>query len=330
MALLSGKDASAFDATLDLALDTARLDRYCPFSRFRFRLGGGVALPGHPQSFRERNSGLPTRGGQHLIQKGDLAKAREQLSEVLKLSPKDPNALNLMGVIEAQEGNYRAAEADFQKALGAAPRLTGAYLNLGHLYQEQAAKDPQAMKKGLETYRRLLRYEPENVEAHYQTAYLLMRLGSFHPSLEHLARLPPAAQARAQALSLKCADYSGLQDRAQADAAGDELAQSADLSEADVTSIAPLLKKHQREDLEIKLLGALEERNLASPGSLFQLGRSAREAGELPASPRRAGKGRAARPRLRSPADRAGAGGGETEREQSRTRLPGSRARFAA
>lgn len=219
---------------------------------------------------------------QQLIEKGDLAKAREQLSEVLKTSPKDPNALNLMGVIEAQEGNYPAAETDFQKALAAAPRLTGAYLNLGHLYQEQAAKDPLAMKKGLETYRRLLRYDPENVEAHYQTAYLLTRLGSFQPSLEHLARLPPAAQARAQALALKCADYSGLQDRAQADGVAEELAQSGDLSEADVTSIAPLLEKHQREDLEIKLLGALEERNLASPGSLFQLGVLLEKQGNYP------------------------------------------------
>ena len=110
------------------------------------------------------------------------------------------------------------------------------------------------------------------MEANYQAAYLLTRLGSFQPSLEHLARLPSAAQARAQALALKCADYSGLQDRAQADSAADELAQSADLSEADVTSIAPFLEKHQREDLEAKLLGALDERNRASSPALFRLG----------------------------------------------------------
>src|SRR2546430_17736223 len=103
---------------------------------------------------------------------------------------------------------------------------------LGRLYQENAAKDSRALEKGLEVYRRLLDFEPGNVEARYQSAVLLGRLGSFQASLDHLSRLPAEDQQRAQALSVRCADYAGLGETARAEDAAARLLAREDLAEA--------------------------------------------------------------------------------------------------
>jgi hypothetical protein len=50
-------------------------------------------------------------------------------------------------------------------------KLVGAHLNLGHLYQENSILDPEALKKGVTAYERILRFDPTNVEANYQGAY---------------------------------------------------------------------------------------------------------------------------------------------------------------
>ena len=52
--------------------------------------------------------------------------------------PGDPRIYNLLGVIDAQENDFAAAESSFQRAIQLDPRFTGAYLNLGRLYQENA------------------------------------------------------------------------------------------------------------------------------------------------------------------------------------------------
>src|SRR5208337_4653498 len=208
---------------------------------------------------------------QQLLEKGDFTTARRRLMQALKEFPNEATLYNFMGVVEVDSGNYRTAELDFQTAVEKSPRLTGAYLNLGHLYQEHTGKIPQAVKKALGTYQQLLKFEPDNLEANYQSAFLLQAQGSFNSSLEHLARLPADAQGRSQALAVRCADYVALGERGQADLTAQELAQRGDLLEADVTSILPVLEKHHRPDLEIKLLAAVAERNLASPFALYKL-----------------------------------------------------------
>src|SRR5947208_5073772 len=215
---------------------------------------------------------------QHLIERRDLAAARSELTGALGAYPRDPGLRNLLGVVEAQQGDYRKAEADFKIAIAAGARFTGAYLNLGRLYQENAAKDPHALEKGLEIYRRLPDFEPGNVEATYQSAVLLGRLGSFQASLDQLSRLPAEDQQRAQALSLRCADYAGLGETARAEGAAARLLAREDMAEADVVSILPVLESHKRDDLarrddlEKRLLEGLAERKLASPGTLSRLG----------------------------------------------------------
>src|SRR5262245_14880613 len=147
---------------------------------------------------------------QQLFSQGDFGGARKLLDEASKRFPADAGFDNLQGIIEAQEGNYAASERSFRRAVTRDRKFTSAYLNLGRLYQEHSADDPQALTKALEIYRRVLQYEPANAEANYQSAALLMRKGAYQSSLDHLARLPAKIQENAQVLSVSCADYAGL------------------------------------------------------------------------------------------------------------------------
>jgi Flp pilus assembly protein TadD len=207
---------------------------------------------------------------QQSIQAGDLRGARSELQQVLTRLPGEPRIYNLLGVIDAQEKHFGAAETNFRRAIQLAPRFTGAYLNLGRLYQERANQQG-LVEKALDVYRKLLEFEPDHVEANYQAAWLFNRLGQFGPSLEHLERLPAQAQQRAPALALRGVDNVALGRRALAEAALKQLAAAGDLTEADVLPILPVLHEHHADDLATRLLETLAQRGLGSNISLQAL-----------------------------------------------------------
>jgi tetratricopeptide (TPR) repeat protein len=141
--------------------------------------------------------------------------------------------------------------------------FTGAYLNLGRLYQEHIDEGGRA-EKALEVYEKLLAFEPRHVEANYQAASLLLRLGKYSASLMHLDRLPPDARQNAAALALSCSDQAALSRRQQAEAACEQLSGAKDLTEADILPILPVLHDHSADDLATRLLETLVRRGLIS------------------------------------------------------------------
>jgi tetratricopeptide (TPR) repeat protein len=226
----------------------------------------GVAVSGQPQdSVGQQLSTILQR-----IQSSDLSTARSELERMAARTPTDARVLNLLGVVNARENNIPAAESEFQKAIEASPRFSGAYLNLGRLLQEHADR-PQALERALAAYVKLLEFEPDNVEANYQAAWVANRLGSFDASLHHLGRLPASAQTRAAALAIRCADYAGLGRSADAQKTATELAAAPDLSEAAILPMLSILVQHHSEGVAAELLEALAARWLASPDSLRRL-----------------------------------------------------------
>lgn len=219
-----------------------------------------------------------------MIQAGELADARSHLVEILSATPNDPVALNLLGVVDAQEGQFRAAEQCYRKAIAAAPAFVGAYLNLGRLYQENERRDPKALKESLAAYEAALKIDPSNLEANYQAAFVSWRAGLFQPSLDRVSRLPEAARQRPQALALTCADHAGMKNTRLAREACDRLLQQPDLAEADVITVVPALLAQRQNDLVIRLLAGLDVRGLASPKTLHQLGLLYEQHGELKAA----------------------------------------------
>src|SRR5215813_10923325 len=65
---------------------------------------------------------------QQLIQNHDLQKARLKLTETAKLYPTDADFDNLLSIVEAQQGDYNAAEKSFRRAITKTPRFTETYL----------------------------------------------------------------------------------------------------------------------------------------------------------------------------------------------------------
>jgi tetratricopeptide (TPR) repeat protein len=219
---------------------------------------------------------------QQLIEARAFNSAHSELAEALKRHPEDEGFENLLGIVEAQEGNYAAAEASFQSAVAKSPNFTGAYLNLGRLYQEHAQKDPEALLKALDVYGRVLAYEPGNSEAHYQSASLLLRQHKYQESLNHLSLLPSEFAGTARVLAIQCNDYAGLQNFSETTNTALRLAASPDRSELDVQQALLGLMPANRDDLIIPLLESLRKRQPLSSESLETLGLAYNRANRLP------------------------------------------------
>jgi len=220
----------------------------------------------------EGSAALEAERIKQLVEQGDVTGAQKALAEALKQFPHEASLHNLQGALEAQQGHHAAAELSFKKAIEESPHYIGPYLNLGRLYQESVPWDSDAPTKALNVYERLLKLDPENVEGNYQSAFLLLKEGAHQTSLQRLAHLPRTDQERAQALAIRCGDYTGLGRHSEAATIVVRMLHSADLHEADVLSILPTLTSHRADDLALRLLQGLDERHLASFDSLQALG----------------------------------------------------------
>ena len=219
---------------------------------------------------------------QQLIRDHHLEDAERQLADAAKHYPADSGFDNLAGIVEAQRGKYAEAEEYFRQAIRRAPKFTGAYLNLGRLYQENIAADPQARRKALDAYERVLEYEPANAEANYQSAVLFLQQGNYQQSIGHILRLSAEVQASAQSLSILCADYAGLGNREGAQDAAARLMATSEFSEADAQQTLAALIPGGSDDLVVALLENLQSRRPLSPALLEILGMAYERAHRLP------------------------------------------------
>ncbi len=208
---------------------------------------------------------------QDKIAAGDLAGARTQLTVALKEHPAAGGLWNLLGIVEAQQGNTQAAQSDFEHALRLSPQIVGAHLNLARVYKMRSEQEPALIAKAVAQYQAALKLDPAQTEARFQLAVLLEWRGSFADSLEELARLPEAERSRARVLALECAGNAGLSHDDQALRAADLLAAAPDLQEADVFAALPALEKRGRDSIEVRLIEAARERKIAGPELLMHL-----------------------------------------------------------
>ena len=88
------------------------------------------------------------------------AEAQQLLTKILALDPHEARAIELMGVLDAQQGNLQDAEKQFRDALGIDPTLTAAHVNLGFLLVQTSR--PEA---ALNQFEQALEEEPTNAGA---------------------------------------------------------------------------------------------------------------------------------------------------------------------
>ena len=95
-----------------------------------------------------------------LIQNNRLPEAEKELNAILRVSPENPVAANLLGTIRAKQNRLVEAEALFLRALKKDDKFTGARMNLVYLYLLKRAPD-----KAILQLNEVLTVEPDNLNA---------------------------------------------------------------------------------------------------------------------------------------------------------------------
>ncbi len=91
---------------------------------------------------------------------GNLDKADGELQEILQKNPEDYRAMNLLGMIRAQQHRDAEAEQLFQRVIEHQPAMASAHVNLGLLYA-QTSRQPDAIAQ----FEEALRIEPGRKDA---------------------------------------------------------------------------------------------------------------------------------------------------------------------
>jgi tetratricopeptide (TPR) repeat protein len=209
---------------------------------------------------------------QQFISNNDFDHATQLLNKLSSEYPAYAGIYNLRGIVAVREGNTRLAEDSFVKAVRLSPRFTPAYLNLGRLYQEASAADPEAEQKALNAYRHVLSYDTQNSEARYQSAFLLMHQGAYRQSLDQLAPMGAEAKRSGLVLSVTAADNAMLGFRKLTSEAVCLWTSQPSLAALDVQQALPYLARGKRFDLIIKLLERLQTQGPMPPDLLNSLG----------------------------------------------------------
>jgi Flp pilus assembly protein TadD len=116
-----------------------------------------------------------------LIRDNRIAEAEQQLNYILKASPNDAGALNLLGTVRAKQGRFNEAETLFARAIRIDNEMVGARMNLAYLYLLKGAPEKTALE-----LKEVLRLDPNNTDASYRLAWLLISQGRFDECISFL------------------------------------------------------------------------------------------------------------------------------------------------
>lgn len=104
-----------------------------------------------------------------LIFENRLDEAEKQLESLLRVAPNTAAALDLLGTVRAKQGRLDEAGTLFTRAIRADNQLIGAHLNLAYLYLLKGMPEKTALELN-----EVLRLDPENADASYKLAWLLL------------------------------------------------------------------------------------------------------------------------------------------------------------
>ena len=218
---------------------------------------------------------------QQQIEAGNFDRARTMIVAAGDRYPHDGGLADLLGVIEAEQGNNTEARKHFSAAIKYDPRLSSAYMNLSLLDMLTAATDPAMRSEALALSEKAAQLDPRNDEANYQIAMIFVWEEKYPLSLSALKKLSPHAQSQVGAQALLCVDQALLGSRNDADGAANTLAANSDLTEQDADTCLPALLKARRADLIAVIFSASNARQPLSASGLSTLGLAEEAGGKL-------------------------------------------------
>ena len=195
-----------------------------------------------------------------LINDNRIEEAERELSRVLKLRPNDPTALNLMGTIRARQGKMNEAEDLFTRAVSIDNRMVGARMNLAYLYLLKGAPD----KSGLQL-QEVLRVEPQNADASYRLAWLMLSQGRYDECIRVVGEAKQYGPPKAPILAVL----------------GDALLKKGDVDGAEKSYLLALAEQDKNGDAILGLALVAHSRGNASETILY-LGRARSVIGDSP------------------------------------------------
>jgi tetratricopeptide (TPR) repeat protein len=101
------------------------------------------------------------------LKKNNIPQATKALESALQLNPKQPYALNLMGVIEYNQGNVQKAAGYYEAALLNKPDYANAHYNLALLYDIFYQDIPKAVEH-YQQYMELTKHQDKETEVWLQ------------------------------------------------------------------------------------------------------------------------------------------------------------------
>ncbi|MDE0723359.1 MAG: sulfotransferase [Alphaproteobacteria bacterium] len=122
-------------------------------------------------------------------QQGRWQQAMSLYKDVLKTQPKNPDALHLLGLLEAQHESFDKGTARMKKAFKLAPNNSQILNNLANLYSSQ-----ERHKEALDLYDKALLLDPMNLGAQENKGYASYNISEFEDAVECLSGLVPISK----------------------------------------------------------------------------------------------------------------------------------------
>lgn len=110
---------------------------------------------------------------------GRLLDAKSVYEKILRVDPKQPIALHLLGVVAHQLGENKVAVDLISKAIEIVPDFAAAYSNFGLALQELGRPE-----EAIERYQKAVAIDPDFVEAHYNLGNLLKEMGRLDAAVD--------------------------------------------------------------------------------------------------------------------------------------------------
>lgn len=209
-----------------------------------------------------------------LIREGQLGDAETELKLVFRRAPREANALNLLGVVRAQQHRATEAEQLFLRAIEVNKLLLGAYLNIGQLYLDQEKPD-----RALWAFTEAGKLQPESPNINFNLASLYERKKEYERALEYLSKIP-VAQVDSDGLFLLIKSHLALNHTQEAKALSASLRESSKIPPDVAAAVAAVFAQHGLVDEAIEILEAARRVNGPSFALLFNLGATLYQKGE--------------------------------------------------